>query len=74
MVKNLDALGAIPSLSWTVTSSDTKANLVVNDISKTQEIIVYMGRIANVILLDQWDDVIYTNVCISLLINTRNKK
>ena len=74
MVKNLDALGAIPSLSWTVTSSDTKANLVVHDISKTQEIIVYMGRIANVILLDQWDDVIYTNVCISLLINTRNKK
>ena len=38
------------------------------------EIIIYNGGIADVVLLDQWDDVIYANVCISFLINASNKK
>ena len=31
---------------------------------------IYIRRIADVVLLDQWDDVIYANVCESFQINT----
>ena len=38
------------------------------------EIIIYTKRIADVVLPNQWNDVIYANVCVSFLISTRNKK
>ena len=41
---------------------------------KIGEIIIYSGRTADVVLPNQWDDVIYANVCVTFLINTRNKK
>ena len=38
------------------------------------EIIIYTWRTTNVVFLDQWDDIIYANVCVSFLISTENKK
>jgi len=37
-----------------------------------QEIIIYSGRAVDMVFSNQWDDVIYANLCMSFLINIRN--
>ena len=38
------------------------------------EIIIYTRKTVDVVLPNQWDDVIYVNVRVSFLISTRNTK